>query len=180
MLDQITLNDVVLDAAREVFETMIFMDIETNNEARPEVAGQAIIGSINFRTKSDCGLVIDGKSMLGSITFKGTLEGCLAISVGQTCAELIAKNMLGMEPDEALSIEETCDAIGEVANMVMGSIKTRIQDIYTDIEVSIPSVITGCEMRNSLGEKSSKVVASAWLDEQEAIEFTFLYREAAV
>ncbi len=179
MLDQLTLSDVVIDAAREVFETMIFMDIETPSDAQPAVTGQAITGSIHFKSKSDSDLVIDGKSMLGSITFKGMLEGCLTISVGQSCAECIAKNMLGMEPDEPLAINDVCDAIGEVSNMVMGSIKTRIQDIYTDIEVSIPSVVTGCEMHNSLGENVSKVVASAWLDEQEAIEFTFLYREAA-
>lgn len=179
MLDQITLNDVVIDAAREVFETMIFMDIETDSEAQPEVVGQAITSTINFKSKGESDLVIDGKSMLGSVTFKGALEGCLSISTAQSCAECIAKNMLGMEPDEPLELNEICDAIGEVANMVMGSIKTRIQNIYTDIEVSIPSVVTGCELRNTLGDNASKVVASAWLDEQESIEFTFLYREAA-
>jgi len=179
MLEQITLNEVLIDAAREVFETMIFMDIETHGQECPQVSGQTITSSIHFASKQDSDLNINGKSMLGSITFTGTLEGCLSIRVGKDCAERIAKNMLGMEPDQELSLNETCDAIGEVANMVMGSIKTRIQDIYTDIQVSIPSVITGCEMRNTLGENASKVVAGAWLDEQEAIEFTFLYREAA-
>ena len=159
MLDQITLNDTVIDAAREVFETMIFMDVETNNEACPSITGQ---------------------SLLGSITFKGSLEGCLAVCVSQPCAERIARNMLGMEPEEPLSIDEACDAIGEVANMVMGSIKTRIQDVYTTIEVSIPSVITGRELKNTLGEKAVKAVVSAWLDEQDAVEFSFLYREAKV
>lgn len=157
MLDQITLNDTVIDAAREVFETMIFMDVETSSEACPTITGQAL---------------------LGSITFKGRLEGCLAVCVSQPCAERIAKNMLGMEPEEPLGLEEACDAIGEVANMVMGSIKTRLQDAYPGIEVSIPSVITGRELKNTLGEKAVKAVVCAWLDEQEAVEFSFLYRES--
>ncbi len=159
MLEQITLNETVIDAAREVFETMIFMEVETNTEACPTIAGQ---------------------SLLGSITFKGNLEGCLAVCVSQAGAENIARNMLGMEPDEPLSIEETCDAIGEVANMVMGSIKTRLQDTYPALEVSIPSVITGRELKNTLGERAVKTVVCAWLDEQDAVEFVLLYREAKV
>lgn len=157
MLDQMTLNETVIDAAREVFETMIFMDVETSNEACPQ---------------------IPGPSLLGSITFKGSLEGCLAVCVSQPCAERIARNMLGMESDQPLSLDETCDAIGEVANMVMGSIKTRIQSIYTNIEVSIPSVITGRELRNTLGDKAVRAMVTARLDEQDAIEFTLLYRES--
>ena len=159
MLDQITLNDTVIDAAREVFETMIFMDVETNNEPCPATTGTAL---------------------LGSITFKGCLEGCLAVCVSQSCAERIAKNMLGMEPEETLPINETCDAIGEVANMVMGSVKTRIQDVYTNIEVSIPSVVSGRELHNTFGEKATKAVVYAWLDEQDVVEFSFLYRESKV
>lgn len=156
MLDQLTLNDTVIDAAREVFETMIFMEVETS--ATP--------------------CEITGEALLGSITFKGYLEGCLAVCVSQDCAKRIACNMLGMEPDDPLSLDEVCDAVGEVANMVMGSIKTRIQDVYTNIEVSIPSVIAGRELKNNLGEKAQKVIVSAALDDQEMIQFSLLYRES--
>jgi chemotaxis protein CheX len=158
MLEQLTLQDTVLDAAREVFETMIFMDIETSSDACPSITGE---------------------SLLGSITFKGDLEGCLAVCVSQSCADRIAKNMLGMEADESLTIEEACDAIGEVANMVMGSIKSRLQPLYPTLEVSIPSVITGRELKNTLGERAVKTIVCAWLDEQEAAEFSFLYRKSA-
>lgn len=156
MLDQMTFNEVVLDAAREVFETMIFMDVETDGQEHPPV---------------------EGTCLLGSITFKGTLEGCLAVCVAKSTAEKIARNMLALEPDQPISLNETCDAIGEVANMVMGSIKTRIQDTYPSIEVSIPSVITGRELRNTLGDKAERVSVNATLDQQDGIEFTLLYRQ---
>lgn len=157
MLDQMTINEVVLDAAREVFETMIFMDVETDGQDHPPV---------------------DGPCLLGSITFKGHLEGCLAVCVGKETAERIARNMLALEPEQPISLNETCDAIGEVANMIMGSIKTRLQDAYPSIEVSIPSVITGRELRNTLGEKSERATVNATLDEKDGIEFTLLYRQS--
>jgi CheY-specific phosphatase CheX len=156
MLDLLNLHDTVIDAAREVFETMVFMDVETNQEVCP---------------------VIDGQSLLGSITFKGSLEGCLVVRVSQSCAESIAKNMLGIESQESLALEESCDAIGEVTNMVMGSIKTRLQNLYPAIEVSIPTVITGYELKNILGDKAVKKEVCVWLDEKEPVQFSFMYRE---
>jgi CheY-specific phosphatase CheX len=173
MLDQMTLNDTVIDAAREVFETMIFMDVETRSEACPIITGQALLGSITFKGTLEGCLALSTSAQCSE-----TLDGCLAVCVSQFCAERIAKNMLGMEPDESLGLDETCDAIGEVSNMVMGSIKTRVQDIYPGIEVSIPSVIMGRELKNNLGEKAVKAVVCAWLDEQDVVEFSFLYREA--
>lgn len=157
MLDQMTLNDTVFDAVVEVFETMIFMDAEMRSDAqRP----------------------IEGPLLLGSITFKGCIEGCLAVCVSHSCAQRIAKNMLGMSDEETLSIEEVCDAIGEVANMVMGSIKTRLLTTYTAIEVSIPSVISGRQLKNTLGDKGINVTVNVCLDEQDTAEISFLYREA--
>lgn len=156
MLEQMALNDTVVDAAREVFETMIFMDLEAC---------------------SDAGAAITGTALLGSITFKGSIEGCLTVCVSRQCAERIAKNMLGMAPEQEMSIEEASDAIGEVANMVMGSIKTRLLNTYPVIEVSIPSVIMGQTLKNSLGESAVKTRIYARLNEEDTAEITLLYRE---
>jgi chemotaxis protein CheX len=156
MIDQLTLNDVVVDAAKEVFETMIFMDIETSSECCP---------------------VFDGQSIFASITFKGSLEGRLTIHVAQESAKLIARNMLGMDETEEISAEEVCDAIGEVSNMVLGSIKTRIQDRYTDIEVSVPSVIIGREIKNTFGDHVQRTAVCVHLNGENTAEFMLIYRE---
>ena len=156
MIDQLTLADVVTDSAKEVFETMIFMEVDTQPDTCPLFHGQGVFASI---------------------TFKGTLQGRLTIHVSEECAELVARNMLGMDMDENLCIEDTCDAIGEVSNMVLGSIKTRIQDQYTDIEVSVPSVILGREIKNSFGENADKAVTCVYLDDEHAAEFMLIYRE---
>lgn len=156
MIDQMNLTDIVIDSAREVFETMIFMEVDTKPDTCP---------------------IFNGQGVFASITFKGSLQGRLTIHVSEECAELVARNMLGMDPDDDLNIEETCDAVGEVANMVLGSVKTRIQDHYSDIEVSVPSVILGREIKNTFGDSAERTVACVYLDDEHAAEFMLIYRE---
>lgn len=157
MVTTTSLRDSVLDGAKEVFETMIFMALE-------EAADQTIE-------------MMEDVTLLGTITFKGSLEGCLGICCGINCARTIAANMLGMDPDEEISEDDINDAVGEVANMVMGAVKARIQDEVGNVEVSIPSVVQGMELRNSLGERSSRLVISASLEEEHTIRLSLLYRE---
>jgi len=155
MIEQTCLNDVLLDGAKEVFETMIFMEMERTEEEMP-------------KDNTD--------TVLGSITFKGKLEGILSIYCSANCAKSIAANMLGMDVDDGISQEDINDAIGEVANMVMGSLKSRIQDTYANIDVSIPSVITGQKLQNTLSNSVNKEV-NVCLEEEFLAQFSLLYRE---
>ena len=151
-----SLRDRVLDGAKEVFETMIFMALEEITDQTPEM---------------------EDVTLLGTITFKGNLEGCLGICCGLNCARTIAANMLGMDPDDEISDADINDAVGEVANMVMGAVKSRIQDEVGNVEVSIPSVVQGMELRNSLGERASELVIPANLEEEYNVRLSLLYRE---
>lgn len=157
MITTVGLKDVLLDGAREVFETMVFMTLAESQENSP---------------------AIEEMTLLGSITFKGSIEGCLSICCGMGCAKTIAANMLGMDTGEQLGEADICDAVGELANMVMGAVKSRIQNDVHTIEVSIPSVVRGREMRNSLGEGTSQVKVLANIEEQHIAEFSLLYRSS--
>ena len=64
----------------------------------------------------------------------------------------VAAAMLCMDDCSALGDSEIIDAIGEIANMIMGGVKTRVQHEVTNIEISIPSVVHGRQLRNRLGE----------------------------
>ena len=86
--------------------------------------------------------------------------------------------MLAMEPDEQLGTDEIHDAMREVANMVMGSVKSRIMETVGDIQVSIPSVVSGAKLENSLGEGSEEISINVNLDEEVA-RLSLLYRDAA-
>jgi chemotaxis protein CheX len=160
MPEQMTMEQTVLDAARSVFETMIFMAIET--EASNDSAKQ--------NTTAE-------PSLMGSITFRGSLEGCLTIGVLQNCAKVIAANMLAIDSSEEISEQEICDAMGEVANMTMGSIKHFLQNVHSDIQLSIPTVVAGREMTTVNKEQFSENRVHAMLDGQYPITFNFMYRQ---
>jgi chemotaxis protein CheX len=156
MIKAVSFKDSLLSGAREVFETMVFMGLEESTEPNA---------------------VLPDEALLGTITFKGSLEGCLGVCCSLQCAQAIATNMLGMETSAALTDDDINDAIGEIANMVMGALKTRIQDEVGTIEVSIPSVVQGRQLRNSLGEGSDRVLIQGCLDGH-AMELSLLYRES--
>ena len=156
MITTISLKDVLLDSTKEVFETMVFMAVE---ESLQEGAGMG------------------ERALLGTITFKGRLEGCLGICCDQACARTIAASMLGMGSGEELGDNDIGDAIGEIANMVLGAVKSRIQNDVGSIEVSIPSVVQGRELRSSLGEGSNRVRVRVSIEEEHIAELSLLYRE---
>ncbi len=157
MVTTTCLRDSVLDGAKEVFETMIFMALEEVTDPTPEM---------------------EDVTLLGTITFKGSLEGCLGICCGMSCARTIAANMLGMDPSEEIGKDDINDAVGEVANMVMGAVKSRIQDEVGVVEVSIPSVVKGMELTSSLGERATELVINGNLEEEHNVRFSLLYRES--
>lgn len=156
MVTTVSLKDALLDSAKEVFETMVFMAME---ESTDDVTN------------------LGNTTLLGSITFKGHLEGCLGVCCDEACARTIAANMLGMMSAEELSENDISDAMGEIANIVMGAVKARIQDQVGSIEVSIPSVVQGRELKNSLGEGAGQVQVRVNIEEQYRAEFSLLYRE---
>jgi len=156
MVEQVCLNEVLIESAKEVFETMIFTDLAETTEPDQNVEGQAL---------------------LGSITFDGDIEGCLAVCFSMVCAKTIALNMLGMEPDEKISEGDINDAIGEIANMVMGGVKSRLKDNTKNINVSIPTVVSGSELKNSLGDGAERISVMVNIEDEHIAELSLLYRE---
>jgi chemotaxis protein CheX len=158
MIDEICFSTALVEGAKEVFETMIFMDLEEPSEPCEQ---------------------IEGECFLGSITFSNGIEGCLAIHCSVPCARIIAANMLGVDTPDEITDEGVCDALGEVTNMVMGSIKSRLQTDGEKLLVSIPTVTRGQNLESSLGHRANKVFVKVNTEDEHVIEFAFLYRESA-
>jgi len=159
MVDEVCLNEAMLAGAAEVFETMIFMDV------RESPNGKALPA---------------GNTLLGSITFTGDVEGCLGICCSVPCARAIAQNMLGLTQTDELSESDITDAIGEVANMVMGSVKTRIQESVGTLNVSIPTVVTGQALDTSIGDHASptnRIVTRLNIADEHTAELSLQYRQ---
>jgi chemotaxis protein CheX len=158
MIDEVCLNDALLAGAKEIFETMIFAKLEESSEPEDDIEGDAL---------------------LGSITFTGKLEGCLAICCSAICAKTIAMNMLAMDPSEELSEAEINDALGEVTNMIMGGVKSRVLEAVGNLVVSIPMVVSGRGLQNSLGEGAIKALVKVKFEDEYIAELSMLFRESS-
>ncbi len=161
MVDEVCLSEAMLAGATEVFETMIFMDIRESLERDSHPKGD---------------------TLLGSITFTGDIEWCLGICCSVPCAKGIAQNMLGLTQADELGEAEITDAIGEVVNMVMGSVKSRIQERVGNLNVSIPTVTSGRALDNSIGDRAnptSRILTKLNVADEYAAELSLQYRQRA-
>lgn len=118
------LREQMVAATVEIFTTMVMMDISASSDV-PESYG------------------ILENTITGVIGLAGTHKGVLAIHVPYPVAFAITGNFLGMEFDEIN--EDVEDAIGEIANMLGGNIKSILSEKGSDIDLSLPSTVSGKE-----------------------------------
>lgn len=118
------LNNSISQATQEIFQTMLMM------EASP---GEALT------ERSNC----FENSVTAIVGMAGLNKGMLAIHIPEPTALVITSSFLMMEVTEV--DDDVKDAIGELANMVAGSIKSDLTEQGQEFKLSIPSVICGAE-----------------------------------
>jgi CheY-specific phosphatase CheX len=101
------IEDLLESAIGEVLESMCFLSVESVS------AG-----------------VYEGDDSLVSqrLTFRGPERGSFGICVPLTTARIIASNLLGQEQIE-VSESQAAEAIGEVANMICGTLLSRLHSV---------------------------------------------------
>jgi hypothetical protein len=62
--------------------------------------------------------------------------------------------------------------------MVMGTVKTAIQSDLQHLEVSMPVVVTGMNLKNDLGDGTQRISVAVTASGNYIIELMFLYRES--
>lgn len=77
----------------------------------------------------------------GKVRISGAWEGAVTVWCSTKLARAAASAMFMLAPAEA-SPEEVSDAVGELANMVGGNIKTLIKG---DCKLSLPAVVQGVD-----------------------------------
>lgn len=128
----------VIDAAKEVFSTMVMMDLVDDFPLKEPVS------------RFKC-------SITGMVGFAGTFSGVISIHCPVKLALKITSNMLGIDCDEVN--DDLNDAIGEIANMLGGSVKQVLSKGGMDVKLSIPTVISGEDYTvNSLSDNDCVVV----------------------
>jgi len=128
----------VINATKEVFDTMVMMTLEDSYPLKEPV------------TSFHC-------SVTGMVGLAGTYTGILSIHCPKSLALRVTSNMLGMEVDEVG--EDVNDALGEIANMLGGYVKQILSKGGLDINLSIPTVIAGEDYTvNSMSDSDCVII----------------------
>ena len=78
-------------------------------------------------------------------------QALLRLYADPTDLATVAYTMLGCTPDECeLADTEVNDAVGEIANMLAGCMKTQLLDDYPDLQLGLPSFNTEQPAANEL------------------------------
>ncbi|MFT5726634.1 MAG: chemotaxis protein CheX [Desulforhopalus sp.] len=112
----------IIDATNEIFSSMVMMEVTVKGDIQSTLAPLE-------------------NSITGVIGLAGTHKGVLAMHFPKPVAMAITGSFLGMDVDEIN--EDVEDAVGELANMLGGSVKSILSAKGRDIDLSLPSVISG-------------------------------------
>jgi chemotaxis protein CheX len=131
------MKSFVINATKEVFSTMVMMDVIDDDRIKEPV------------THFQC-------SITGMVGLAGTYTGILSIHCPKPFALTITSNMLGMDVTDVG--DDVNDALGEIANMLGGYVKQMLSKGGLDISLSIPTVISGEEYTVNAMEDSDCVI----------------------
>ncbi|HXP62274.1 MAG TPA: chemotaxis protein CheX [Dongiaceae bacterium] len=85
-----------------------------------------------------------GQSLVaGSVGFIGDVNGIVYIHVTAPFARSLAGRMLGMAETDLGGDEMVNDVVGELTNMIVGSVKSRLCDSGLSCVLTIPSIVRG-------------------------------------
>jgi len=129
------LNQVLSDAVAEVLETMFFV---TSEGAPPAEA-------------------LGEPEILAELRFEGEPSGSFSIRITRSVAQSVAADFLGAEvPD--VSEQQVLDVVREMANMICGSVLSRVESEAT-FRLSTPQVSEGePESRRALSASAELAV----------------------
>jgi chemotaxis protein CheX len=114
-----------VDSATDVFRTMVFMPVihgQPSQKSRGTPTG-AISGTIS----------LTGEDVTGN----------LSIMLSKPLATKIFRSMMGMDASAQVNEQEINDVVGELANMIAGGGKSKLQEVGVNFKIGLPSVVVG-------------------------------------
>lgn len=127
----------IINSTEEIFNTMVFMPISSGE---PLTEGQETL---------DCHI----SSMIG---LSGDFTSILSIHCPGKVGMGITAGMLGMEV-EAIDADVK-DTLGEISNMLAGGLKEAFAEEDINLELSIPTTVTGKSYTVSSPTNSNRVI----------------------
>jgi chemotaxis protein CheX len=137
------ITDSICGAATNVFTTMLGQDLPQGDVTREHGAAEPNDGVVSF------------------IGIAGTWAGTGSITCSPELACRICSQML---MTEASAVDaEVLDAVAELTNMIIGSVKTELEEHLGPLGLSIPTVVFGRNFRTkSAGQQEWIVVNFLW------------------
>jgi chemotaxis protein CheX len=157
--EPITLADIgsaIRLAATEVFSVMLGIDVEPGD-------GESTMADV------------DHAGVVAVLGLTGAWGGSGEISCDSALSVEIARRLLMSECSKAGGIdEEVLDAVAEVANMIVGNVKTHLEQALGPMGLSTPAVFFGGDFETRVVGRTSKVLVpfscpTGWLTVQIAI-----------
>lgn len=146
-LEHDELVSLVRIATESVFEMMLGQSIVAENAYLDNVAAPSSNGVVSF------------------IGLAGSWIGTGSIACSASCACHIASHLL-MGEYSAVD-DEVLDAVAEVTNMILGNVKTSLEERLGPMGLSIPTVIYGRNFSSrSVGKQEWTVVPFVWNGER--------------
>ncbi len=136
----------LIEATNEVFETMVFQNLDTGIP----IEGEAL------RPRSN---------VVGTVGFAGSRSGLVAFYSTMSTATTIAGKMLGIEPAQVNG--EMVDAIGEITNMIAGSFRTKMAKEGDAWAISVPTVTVGSDFYTKYVTDVRRVLCPFRMEEEE-------------
>ncbi len=138
----------IIEFTREIFTDMVMMDISVTDNQLTEISHLE-------------------NSISGVIGLAGKYKGVLAIHIPVSLACAITTNFLGMDVREIN--EDVEDAVGELANMLGGNVKTILAENGNDIALSLPTTISGKEYDFQTQKSVERILVQFAADNSEFI-----------
>jgi chemotaxis protein CheX len=139
-IDHDLLTRIVRESTEDVFSKMLGIELEHGDALvakRPTVAGDGVLAFVGLAGR-----------------WVGT--GSVSVSGGLACR--ISSQFL-MSDFPAVD-DEVLDVLAELTNMIIGNVKTRLEEILGPLGLTIPTVIYGCNFTSrTLGtQEGTRVV----------------------
>ncbi len=132
----------IISCTNEVFETMIPMDIKCNG---------------SYYRKEN----MISSDVTSLVSFTGEHSGIVAFFGSKDIAIKITSEMLGMEIAEI--DQDVIDAMGELSNMIGGTLKNKVTETFGAMHLSVPIVIAGADMSISSSKDKNGLTSSTGL-----------------
>jgi chemotaxis protein CheX len=132
------LEEMVVDAVDKYFNTMLEMNVAF-------VDSQAGLTSVDWDEPPPPVFVTDKALIVSMIGFIGSVCGVINLYLEEDFASYLSCRFLGMTPEEVAEEgpDVINDCLGEMSNMIVGTLKNSICDQGHQCRMTVPSIVRG-------------------------------------